>query len=156
MKNFSLLKKLSVSLATIAIGMLIYSGTTYAAVNTDNHNLNHSDSSQSHDVHEKTTKSDSDSSQSHDVHEKTTKSDSDSDSDSDIHHCSKHPKCKSKGDDCNNNVITKAPTTPIAPTASVTSLPNTGPGNLIGIFAIVTVIGAIAHRIYTKRVFAKS
>ena len=137
MKNFSLLKKLSVSLATIAIGMLIYSGTTYAAVNTDNHNLNHSDSSQSHDVHEKTTKSDSD-------------------SDSDIHHCSKHPKCKSKGDDCNNNVITKAPTTPIAPTASVTSLPNTGPGNLIGIFAIVTVIGAIAHRIYTKRVFAKS
>ena len=137
MNNFSLLKKLSVSLVTIVLGMLIYSGTTYAAVNTNDRNIHQSDS---------------DSSQSHDVHEKTTKSDSDSDKQP----CNKHPKCKAKGDDCNTNIIKKAPTTPISSTASLTSLPNTGPGNLIGIFVIVTIIGAIAHRIYTKRALSKS
>ena len=42
------------------------------------------------------------------------------------------------------------------PVTPVTPLPNTGPGDVIGIFAIVTVMGAIAHRIFTKRAIAKS
>jgi PKD domain len=42
------------------------------------------------------------------------------------------------------------------PVTPVTPLPNTGPGDVIGIFAIVTVMGAIAHRIFTKRATAKS
>ncbi len=51
--------------------------------------------------------------------------------------------------------VSKTPVPPTPPTP-VTPLPNTGPGDVIGIFAIVTIIGAIAHRIYTKRVLAKS
>ena len=45
---------------------------------------------------------------------------------------------------------------PVPPVTPPTNLVNTGPGDVIGIFAIVTVMGAIAHRIFTKRATAKS
>jgi uncharacterized repeat protein (TIGR01451 family) len=39
-------------------------------------------------------------------------------------------------------------TTPQTPTT--TSLPNTGPGNVIGIFSAVTLAGAFLHRLFTR------
>jgi hypothetical protein len=43
---------------------------------------------------------------------------------------------------------TPTPTTPVA-------LVNTGPGDVIALFAVATVVGAVAHRLYSRR-FARS
>jgi len=43
---------------------------------------------------------------------------------------------------------TPTPTTPVA-------LVNTGPGDVIALFAVTTVVGAVAHRLYSRR-FARS
>jgi hypothetical protein len=47
--------------------------------------------------------------------------------------------------------VTPTPTTPIPPATLV----NTGPGDVIGLFAVTTVVGAVAHRLYSRR-FARS
>lgn len=39
---------------------------------------------------------------------------------------------------------------PVAPTAT-TSLPNTGPGNVLGISGIATVVGSVGHYLYRRR-----
>lgn len=38
-------------------------------------------------------------------------------------------------------------------TAPATELPNTGPGPMIGVFAAVSAVGAVAHRLYSRRFF---
>jgi hypothetical protein len=51
------------------------------------------------------------------------------------------------------------PKTPVTPTPTPPSTPvalvNTGPGDVIAIFAVTTVIAAVAHRLYSRR-FARS
>jgi hypothetical protein len=52
--------------------------------------------------------------------------------------------------------IPKPPVTPTPPvTIPPATLVNTGPGDVIGLFAVTTVIGAVAHRLYSRR-FARS
>jgi PKD repeat protein len=55
-------------------------------------------------------------------------------------------------DKCTSSITfkgnTKPPVTP--PVTPPTTLVNTGPGDVIGIFALVTLVGAVAHRVYTK------
>jgi hypothetical protein len=46
------------------------------------------------------------------------------------------------------------PTTPTPPATPV-ALVNTGPGDVIAIFAVTTVLGAVAHSLYSRR-FARS
>jgi uncharacterized repeat protein (TIGR01451 family) len=62
-------------------------------------------------------------------------------------------------DTADANVSKSCPTTPpTTPTTTVTTakvLVNTGPGDVIGIFAIVTVVGAIAHRLFMNRRLSK-
>ncbi len=40
---------------------------------------------------------------------------------------------------------------PTPPPAAPAQLPNTGAGNVVGIFGATTVVGAVAHRLFTKR-----
>ncbi len=49
--------------------------------------------------------------------------------------------------------VTFASTTPPAPTtpAKPTQLVNTGPGSVVGIFGATTVLGAVAHRLFGRR-----
>ena len=57
--------------------------------------------------------------------------------------------------------IPKTPVTPTPPVVTTTppstpvALVNTGPGDVIAIFAVTTVIAAVAHRLYSRR-FARS
>jgi len=46
------------------------------------------------------------------------------------------------------------PATPAAP-AAPTQLVNTGPGDVIGLFGVTTVAGAVAHRLFGRRLFAR-
>ena len=52
-------------------------------------------------------------------------------------------------DKCASNITFKGKTVPPVVTPP-TTLVNTGPGEVLGIFALVTLVGAIAHRVYTK------
>ena len=52
--------------------------------------------------------------------------------------------------ECSTSVKIGTPTTP--PTTPPT-LPDTGAGDIIGIFAAVTVAGSVAHRVFTRRIF---
>lgn len=46
------------------------------------------------------------------------------------------------------------PPTPVTP-ATPTQLVNTGPGDVIGLFSVTSIVGAVAHRLYSRR-FARS
>lgn len=48
-------------------------------------------------------------------------------------------------------VTPEAPKTPVAPVPTPTVLPNTGAGAIAGIFAATSAVGAIAHRVVTRR-----
>jgi hypothetical protein len=47
------------------------------------------------------------------------------------------------------------PSTTTTPVATPTQLVNTGPGDVIGLFGLTTVVGAVAHRLFSRR-FARS
>lgn len=47
----------------------------------------------------------------------------------------------------------KTISTPTTPTVTTTTLPNTGPGDVIGIFGAVTIAGALVHRYFLGRRF---
>ncbi len=51
--------------------------------------------------------------------------------------------------------IPKPPVTPPTTPTPPATLVNTGPGDVIAVFAVTTVIGAVAHRLYSRR-FARS
>lgn len=61
------------------------------------------------------------------------------------------------GTNCTKTVSFTAPTpTPTSTTTTTpTQLVNTGPGSVIGLFAGVTIAGAVAHRLFSRR-FARS
>ncbi|MEK7602957.1 MAG: PKD domain-containing protein [Patescibacteria group bacterium] len=42
---------------------------------------------------------------------------------------------------------------PVTPPTTPPTLPNTGAGDVIGVFAAVTVAGSVAHRVFTRRFF---
>jgi len=52
-------------------------------------------------------------------------------------------------------IIKNQPVNPVTPVTPPTKLVNTGPGDMIGIFAAVTLIAAVAHRAYSKVLSAK-
>ena len=56
----------------------------------------------------------------------------------------------------NNQCSTPTPVTPTTPTTPSTpsQLVNTGPGDVVGIFAGTTIAGAVAHRVFKMRKFA--
>jgi uncharacterized repeat protein (TIGR01451 family) len=59
---------------------------------------------------------------------------------------------------CSKSITFTAPgTTPATPVSTVTptQLPNTGAGNVIGLFAVTTILGAIAHRLFWARRLAR-
>lgn len=51
--------------------------------------------------------------------------------------------------------FTSTPTPPTPPTTP-TELPSTGPGQVVGLFAGVTILGALAHRLFLSRRLARS
>jgi|GEM_PF-2734043 hypothetical protein len=61
--------------------------------------------------------------------------------------------------DSSCSAMVTIPKTPVTPTPTPPSTPvalvNTGPGDVIAIFAVTTVIAAVAHRLYSRR-FARS
>jgi hypothetical protein len=46
--------------------------------------------------------------------------------------------------------------TPVTPTTPTTPLPNTGPGNVIGLFAGVSIVGALGYRFFLSRKLARN
>ena len=51
--------------------------------------------------------------------------------------------------------VTPTPTPTPTPPSTPVALVNTGPGDVIGLFAVTTVVGAVAHRLYSRR-FARA
>ncbi len=49
------------------------------------------------------------------------------------------------------NPATPNPTTPPPTSSTTTSTPNSGPGDVVAIFAATTILGTIAHRLYLSR-----
>lgn len=43
------------------------------------------------------------------------------------------------------------PVTPVTPVAPTTTLPNTGPGEILGLFSATSAAGAVAHRVYSRK-----
>lgn len=58
-------------------------------------------------------------------------------------------------DQCNTPATTTPTPTPTPTTPAPTQLANTGPGNVIGVFSVTTIVGAVAHRLF-KRHLARS
>ena len=56
---------------------------------------------------------------------------------------------------CAGAVSFTTPTTPVTPTTP-SELPSTGPGQVVGLFAGVTILGALAHRLFLSRRLARS
>jgi len=52
---------------------------------------------------------------------------------------------------CPAPVPTPTPAAPVVAVAAPKQLPNTGPGSVLGLFAVTTVAGALAHRLYSRR-----
>jgi len=57
---------------------------------------------------------------------------------------------------CAKSVTFTVPTTPATPStpATPTTLVNTGPGDVIGIFGATTIVGAVGHRLFGRRIAA--
>lgn len=57
---------------------------------------------------------------------------------------------------CTKTVTFSTPTTPTPTPTTPTSLVNTGPGSVVGIFAGATIAGAVGHRLFKMRRFARN